>query len=248
MANVPSAQATSRPITADAARLVLRRMPGLASVVVMAVIGIGISIYLTTVHYAKVPLICSATGTVDCASVLKSPYGLVPGTSLPITFPGMLWFAVAGGIAGMVLLAAMRGTRPPAWWSTALKGWGIVGFLSIFYLIYAEIVKLHHICAWCTVIHTLVVATLIVAYMQDTTIPTLPLRKGAGKATAKPLSAIVAKPTNAAVKAPIAKSATPSRPLSAGTSRPLVGATGTARPASATTKAKAPVSAARKSR
>ncbi|MBA3826033.1 MAG: vitamin K epoxide reductase family protein [Ktedonobacterales bacterium] len=233
MANATARGAAPRPITRETAQLVLRRMPGLAAVVVMAVIGIVISIYLTSVHYAKVPLVCSASGTIDCASVLKSPYGLVPGTQIPITFPGMLWFVVSGGIAAWVLLAAMRGTRPPTWWSGALQGWGILGLLSILYLVYAEIVKLHHICAWCTIIHTLVLATLIVAYMQDTTIPTLPNRKSAGKVVA-------AKPTNTTTTTSSAKSAAPSRPLNntaRPASRPLTGAaTKPKTPVSATTK------------
>ena len=181
MANATTSRVVPRRITGDAVRLVLGRLRGLTAIAVMSIIGIGISIYLTSVHYAKVPLFCSTSGVIDCASVLKSPYGVVPGTQLPITFPGIVWFVVSGGIAVWVLLAAMRGMPPPMWWSNALKGWGIIGLFSILYLIYAEIVKLHHICAWCTVIHALVVLTLFVALMQDTTMPTLPAQSGAIK-------------------------------------------------------------------
>ena len=245
MAKVTLAQAAPQRISGDNAKLVLRRMPGLAAVVIMAVIGVGISLYLTSVHYQRVPLICSASGTVDCAPVLQSQYGVIPGTKLPITFPGLLWFLVSGGIALWVLLAAMRGNQPPAWWSNALKSWGVVGLLSILYLVYAEIVKLHHICAWCTIVHTLVLATLIVAFMQDTTIPTLPSRR-AGVATAAkslPKSASAAAPKSVGAKTitsttkvvNTAKSATASRPLSSAN-----------RPTSTATKAKTPVSAGAK--
>jgi uncharacterized membrane protein len=248
MANVTVRKTAPRPITGDAVRLLVRRMPGLASIVVMAVIGVVISIYLTSVHYAKVPLVCSATGTIDCASVLKSPYGLVPGTQLPITFPGMLWFLVSGGLAGWVLLSGMRGTRPPTWWPRALQAWGIVGLLSILYLVYAEIVKLHHICAWCTIVHTLVLATLIAAFMQDTTIPALPGSKGtaalakAGAAgSAKVTTSAAAKAVNVATKASAAKSAATSRSLNGNSnSRPLAATKGAA------TKAKTPVVAGSK--
>jgi hypothetical protein len=35
--------------------------------------GAGISVYLTAVHYENVPLICSNNGAVNCARVLSSP-------------------------------------------------------------------------------------------------------------------------------------------------------------------------------
>jgi uncharacterized membrane protein len=138
-------------------------LPGQTSMAIMALVGSGIAIYLTSVHYAKVPLICSTSGIVDCASVLTSPYSVVPGTTIPVTLPGLMWFLVSGGLAVTALAARWRGIMPPARLFTLERLWGGLGLVTILYLIYAEIVQLHHLCAWCTVVHALVLATFLVA-------------------------------------------------------------------------------------
>ena len=50
----------------------VRDEPGLVAIVAMAVAGLAISIYLTTVHYAGVPLVCTNTGTIDCSAACVS--------------------------------------------------------------------------------------------------------------------------------------------------------------------------------
>ena len=64
--------------------------------------GVGIAIYLTAVHYENVPLVCSDSGLVDCARVLSSPFSVVPGTSIPITVPGMVSTERSPGDLGLV--------------------------------------------------------------------------------------------------------------------------------------------------
>jgi Vitamin K epoxide reductase family len=41
--------------------------------------------------------------------------------------------------------------------------WGAAGLLFVLYLVYCEIVLLHRLCEWCTVIHLLTLATFLVA-------------------------------------------------------------------------------------
>ncbi len=169
---------------------IARAVPLQSVIILSAVIGIGISLYLTEVHYQAVPLICSTSGYVDCASVLKSRFGVVPGTAIPITFPGILWFLVSGGLALTDLVARIRNQAPPTWLYRAQAAWGAVGIVSILYLIYAEIVVLHHLCAWCTGVHALVVLTFMLALyqMQDAPAPVKPApaaRRPAPRATAR---------------------------------------------------------------
>ncbi len=57
---------------------VIRNFPGQALLFLLSLVGAGIAIYLTTVHYENVPLICSASGLVDCARVLSSSYSVIP--------------------------------------------------------------------------------------------------------------------------------------------------------------------------
>ena len=136
-------------------------IPGAIALIVMALAGIGVAIYLITVEAGNAPLICSTTGVVDCASVLNSSYSRVPLTHIPITVPGLLWFVVSGGLAAFGLMRARQGRAEPERLRLAQLAWSAVGMVFVLYLVYAEIVVLHRICAWCTVIHALTLATLL---------------------------------------------------------------------------------------
>ncbi|MHB1500589.1 MAG: vitamin K epoxide reductase family protein [Candidatus Dormibacteria bacterium] len=121
-----------------------------------ATLGFGVAVYLTAVHYAHVPLACSDTGLVNCAKVVTSPFSVVPGTNLPITVPGMGFFLVSFGLA----LAQLR--RPFQYGlRQAHFGWACLGLLTVFYLVFVELVELHNICLWCTSVHILILLTLI---------------------------------------------------------------------------------------
>ncbi len=214
--------------TRSAWQRVARQLPGQVAIVAFAVAGLGISIYLTLQHYVHVPLICSASGLVDCASVLTSPYSVVPGTTLPITLPGMLWCVASGGVAMTSLALAWRRMAVPARLFLFQKIWGGIGLLSIFYLIYAEIVKLHHLCAWCTGVHALVLATFLVTLGSDPVAATKP-----APATRKPASAkasqVAAKPAASNASAATKTSASTKSPVTAAATKPAtrpVGARG----------------------
>ncbi|HLZ62639.1 MAG TPA: vitamin K epoxide reductase family protein [Ktedonosporobacter sp.] len=129
---------------------------------ILSVAGIGISIYLTIVHYSGAGLVCSTTGLINCERVLSSPYSLVPFTSIPITIPGMLWFLVSGTL-GFIGWRGLAQLRPL---SIAEVAWSGLGLLSIFYLVYAEIVKVQAICVWCTVVHLLILSMLLISVVQ----------------------------------------------------------------------------------
>lgn len=129
---------------------------------VCSLAGIGIAIYLTSVHYENVPLVCSDKGLVDCARVLSSPYSVVPGTSIPITIPGLLWAVASAALAVFALF--QRDER--RWLLVAQFGWTLVGILTVLYLVYVEIVRLHTICAWCTGMHVLILLMFLVTIVQ----------------------------------------------------------------------------------
>ena len=127
-----------------------------------AIAGAGIAIYLTTVHYEQVPLLCSAQGIVNCERVTSSSYSVVPGTTLPITLPGLAWFAVSAGFA----LGGIRSRQ--RWIRQAELVWTILGLLTVLYLVYVELVILHTLCLWCTGVHVLVFGSLLVAIVEYT--------------------------------------------------------------------------------
>ena len=148
---------------AEGGLALVRRAPDLAALVAIAVLGFGISVYLTTVHYTKVALVCTTGGIVNCAAVTSSAYSVIPGTQIPITIPGMLWFAVSGALAIVALVALQRGEAEPERLRLAHAIWGGLGLVFALYLVYAEIVKLHQICEWCTAVHLLTLLTFLVA-------------------------------------------------------------------------------------
>jgi uncharacterized membrane protein len=137
-----------------------RRSGGQIALLIFAVLSIGVSIYLTLVHYTtEVTLVCSSGGLVDCERVLTSRYSYVPYTELPVALPGILWSLVAGLLA----LGAWRIWPRRLLLRIVEVAWAGFGMLTVFYLIYVEIVLLHTICAWCTVVHVLVLLYLLVS-------------------------------------------------------------------------------------
>jgi uncharacterized membrane protein len=166
---------------------VVRRVPGQAAIAVIALVGIGISIYLTIEHYHKAILVCNVNSVINCASVLTSAYSVVPGTTIPITIPGMLWFVVSGALAGTALVCTWRRVAPPAWLLTAQRAWGGLGLLTVFYLVYAEFDKIHNICEWCTGVHILVLITFLTTlWMREAAPIPAPVKKKAAAKAARP--------------------------------------------------------------
>lgn len=119
--------------------------------------GAVVSVYLTLVHYTTaVPLVCPAHGVIDCAQVLTSPQSVLLG--LPLGLWGLLWFLVMGGLT----IAAGRGDgsageRSAAW----RRAWVGVGAVAVVYFIYLELLVIGKICLWCTSVHVLVLALLL---------------------------------------------------------------------------------------
>jgi uncharacterized membrane protein len=152
----------------------IRRAPDAAVLVAMALGGIAISIYLTAVHYAGAPLVCSVGGIVNCTQVTTSAYSVVPATQVPVTIPGMLWFLVSGGLAIASWFALVRYGKVPARICLAQVAWGAAGLIAVLYLVYVEIVRLHAICEWCTVVHVLTLAIFLVAMYRMQQVPSSP--------------------------------------------------------------------------
>ena len=135
----------------------------------LSLLGAGIAIYLTSVHYENTPLVCSESGIINCAQVLSSSYAVVPGTSLPITLPGLGWClaSVAFTIAGLYATTGL--------WRRRIQltqfAWALSGLLAVLYLVYAEIVRLHTLCAWCTVFHVLILLMFLITLVQLQSLP-----------------------------------------------------------------------------
>lgn len=130
----------------------------------LSLVGAAIAIYLTTVHYENVPLLCSTSGLIDCSRVLSSHYSVVPGTSIPITVPGLAWSLVSAALA----VAGLRQLRPQALRRIHLAqfAWSLLAILTVLYLVYVELVVLHSVCAWCTGMHTVILVMFLITIVQ----------------------------------------------------------------------------------
>src|ERR1019366_1020871 len=140
----------------------IRSSKGQILIFVLSLVSIAISIYLTSVHYAKVPLICSTNGLIDCASVLSSSYSVVPGTTIPITIPGLAWGLAMAALA----FAAWRLWPERRALRIAEFVLSLLAMVGVLYLVYAELVRLHHICAWCTVLHVIILILFLITMLN----------------------------------------------------------------------------------
>lgn len=147
----------------------LQRSKSQLLILLLSLLGVAITIYLTSVHYENVPLVCSDSGLVNCARVLSSSFSVVPGTSLPITIPGFAWCIVAAALAIAGLLATSHRWQRRIRWAQCI--WALSGMLVVLYLVYVEIVRLRTICAWCTVLHVLILVMFLVTLVQLQTMP-----------------------------------------------------------------------------
>ena len=125
--------------------------------IIAAVAGLVVSAYLTVAHYANVPLACVTTGPVDCSAVTSSSFSVIPGTAIPITILGLLWFAASGG----AFWVESRDSGPD-WIFLAHFALAVAGLGFVLYLVYAELVVINRICEWCTIVHLLVIATFFI--------------------------------------------------------------------------------------
>jgi uncharacterized membrane protein len=121
-----------------------------------SVAGLGVSIYLTVVHYSSIPLACPATAQINCLEVLSSAYAVLWISTIPTSAAGIVWFAVSA------LLAACRLAGREQLASVQL-GWSALGLLIVLVLVYMEIVLLGAICVWCTTAHLLVLLIFLIS-------------------------------------------------------------------------------------
>jgi uncharacterized membrane protein len=105
------------------------------AIVVLAVIGVGISGYLTYVHYADIEPFC--TGISDCERVQTSDYADVAG--VPV--------AVLGLIGYLSILAVALWRSPLGRLATVYFTYVGLGFSA--YLTWVELAEIDAICQWC---------------------------------------------------------------------------------------------------
>ena len=115
---------------------------------VLALAGLGVSIYLTVAHFTSPRiLVCSEKGFVNCAAVTTSPESMVFGI-FPVAVLGLAFYVF---MAAVTSPWAWRARWPAIRW--ARFGSVIAGMVFVLYLLYTELFTLNAICLFCTVVH-----------------------------------------------------------------------------------------------
>ena len=130
------------------------------AIAALAVLGLGISAYLTWVHYADIEPVC--TGISDCEKVQTSDYAELAGIPVAVL-----------GIAGYASILASLWMPVEV---TVLLAYVAAGFSG--YLTWAELFKIDAICQWCVVsaLASLAIAVLASLLALRTPLHQRPLR------------------------------------------------------------------------
>ena len=122
---------------------------------VLALAGLGVSIYLTIAHFTESTLAgCSESGLVNCTKVTTSPQSYVFG--IPVAVLGLAFYLFAVAIMSpWAWQARRREVHLLRIASMAVS----IGF--VLYLIYAELFTIGSICLYCTSIHAITFALFV---------------------------------------------------------------------------------------
>ena len=138
---------------------------------VLALAGLGVSIYLTIAHFTESTLAgCSESGLVNCTKVTTSPQSYVFG--IPVAVLGLAFYLFAAAIMS------------PWAWQAARREIHLLRLASVvvaigfvLYLIYAELFIIGSICLYCTSVHAI---TFVLFVLTVIAAATWGLKPGAG--------------------------------------------------------------------
>jgi len=144
--------AARTPRTAEVRDEVAERGPApwlQITTLVLALAGLGVSIYLTIAHFTESSLAgCSESGLVNCTKVTTSAESYVFG--IPVAVLGLAFFVFAVAIMSPWAWQSPRREIHLARLASMVLG---IGF--VLYLIYAELIIIGSICLYCTSVHAI---------------------------------------------------------------------------------------------
>lgn len=135
----------------------LARVPtwAVASTFILSLIGVAISTYLTITHFRPQDLFCSGGGFVNCEAVTTSAESRFLG--IPVAFLGLGTYVV------MTVLNSPWMWRAKNYWiHVARFALSIVSMCFVLWLVSAELIIIGNICLYCTGVHIVTFAILII--------------------------------------------------------------------------------------
>lgn len=123
---------------------------------VLCVLGLAVAVYLTWAHFdASVQLACPETGIINCERVTQSSYSELFGI-FPVAVLGLAFFVF---MLPLQLPWAWRSTN--RWIRAVRMASCVVGVAFVLWLLYAELIRIRHICLYCTSVHVLTLAVFL---------------------------------------------------------------------------------------
>lgn len=122
----------------------------------LSLAGLGLSIYLTVSHYTGARLAgCPVAGVVNCSVVTTSAQSYILGIPVAVL-----------GLANFIVMTALN--SPWAWRATSY--WihlsrfvlAVLAMGFVLWLVFAELIIIKHLCEYCTGVHVITFALLIV--------------------------------------------------------------------------------------
>ena len=134
----------------------------MVAALVLSLIGVGISTYLTIAHFQPAALVCTDNGVINCGAVTTSAQSYF--LHIPVAVLGLGYYLVVTAF-----------NLPMAWHSGDRRihvGRLVLacgGMLFALYLIAAELLIIGKICIWCTSVHfvTFLLFVLVVSTVPN---------------------------------------------------------------------------------
>ena len=122
----------------------------------LSLVGLALSVYLTITHYQTQLLVCAFPGSIiNCAKVTSSPQSYFLG--VPVALLGL------GNFIVMTALNSPWGWRAKHYWIHVFRFVLTIGAMGFaLWLIGAELLIINNICLYCTGVHLVTFALLIV--------------------------------------------------------------------------------------
>ncbi len=124
-------------------------------IIVLGIVGLLVSSYLLKIHLAPREGACDINNVVSCLLTNTSSYSEL--LDIPVAWFGIVWFLVSIVLSWKVFKAEEASVAGLFWWNVA-------GIAFVGYMIIAEFI-LKSLCIYCTVVHGIVVMTLVLSSM-----------------------------------------------------------------------------------
>ena len=127
-----------------------------ATAFVVTLLGVGVSTYMTIAYFTEASILaCSGGGELSCTMVTTSPQSRTLG--IPVAVLGLGYFIVMS-----VLTSPAVWRRNTQWVAKVRTTLLVGGLVFVLWLIAAEILIIGHVCLWCTGVHVILIALVLV--------------------------------------------------------------------------------------